>query len=196
MTAHKHYTKEQIDYIREIAYKRTRKEITDMFNTKFNENRTVRSIGSQLSRRKIRTCMQGHETQFKKGNKSWNKGKRVCFPGSEKGWFEKGHTNTRFPIGAERVSEGFVEIKTEQPEKWEKKHLVIWKEYNGYIPEGHVVLFKNNDKLDCRIENLFMVKRTVMSSVAIRKLRHENPAVNTAAHKLAELELTIKEKTK
>src|SRR5699024_9401696 len=128
---YKHYTDEQIDYIREIAKGRTRQDITDLFNKKFNQNRTVKGIANILHRHKIRTGMQGYNTQFKKGNSAWNKGlKQEDYLTEEqilasKGTrFKKGQVSPRRKeLGSERINEfGFIEVKTEQPDTWKLKH--------------------------------------------------------------------------
>ena len=114
---YKHYTDEQIDYIREIAKGRTRQDITDLFNEKFNQNRTVKGIANILHRHKIRTGMQGYNTQFKKGNGAWNKGlKQEDYLTEEQidklkhTQFKKGHVSPRRKeLGSERINEfGFI----------------------------------------------------------------------------------------
>lgn len=100
MARGKHYTPQEVEYIRSIAKGRTRQEITDMFNAKFNDNRTLRSIGSQLNRRGIKTKMQGHATQFKNGAKPWNKGMKGLQIGGVDTQFKKGQKSANSkPIG-------------------------------------------------------------------------------------------------
>lgn len=197
MTAHKYYTDEQVEYLRDIANGRTRDEITEMFNERFNDNRTMRSIGGLLSRRKIRTNMQGYKTRLNKGHTPWNKGKSVCAPGSEKGWFKKGHTDKRSPVGAERfTSEGWMEVKTAQPDIWEKKHLVVWKKSKGEIPYRHVVLFKDGDRKNCELDNLMMVHQNAMTTVGKRKAAIDDPELNHLIYKLTELEVVTNVKAR
>jgi hypothetical protein len=189
--AFKHYTDEQVEYLREIAYKRTRQEITDLFNEKFGTDKTVRSIGCQLSRKKIKTGMQGHGTQFEKNQAPWNKGmKGLVTPGSEKGWFKKGHTDKRAPIGTERVTtDGWTEVKACQPEGWIKKHREVWKEAYGEIPDGYVILFKDGNRQNCDLANLIKVSRATMLSVAKREVLTEYPELNELIYTITELEI-------
>jgi len=189
---YKQYTDEQVDYLREIAYKRTRGAITDMFNAKFGTDKSVRSIGCQLSRKKIRTGMQGHATQIKKGNVPWNKGIAFKSPGSEKGWFKDGNVDNQLPIGSEAEKNGFITIKTAQPLEWKYKHRVMWEEAYGEIPDDHYILFKDDNKKNVTLDNLFMVKDVAMRSVARRRMRSEHPDINVVTHKLTELDLTLK----
>ena len=64
----------------------------------------------------------------------------------------------------------------------------------GSVPDGYVVSFKDGDKLNCVIDNLFLVSRGAFTSVAKRGLRNEHPEINYSTHLLAELELAIKRK--
>jgi len=85
-----------------------------------------------------------------------------------------GHAGKSLPIGAERIRVSgstnkpiwFVKISNElcggenrkkAPYQWEKKHLIVWRNANGAIPKGHKVVFLNNDTLDCRLENLYLL---------------------------------------
>lgn len=58
------YTEEQLDYLREISQGRSCKEIRDMFNKKFNDNRTLKSINSI---RKDNNILTGSSGRFEKG---------------------------------------------------------------------------------------------------------------------------------
>jgi len=43
--------------------------------------------------------------------------------------------------------------------KWELLHKYIWEKENGPVPEGHCLWFKNQDSLDCRLDNLELITR-------------------------------------
>lgn len=43
--------------------------------------------------------------------------------------------------------------------KWELLHKYMWEKENGPVPEGHCLWFKNQDSLDCRLENLELITR-------------------------------------
>ena len=45
---------------------------------------------------------------------------------------------------------------------FELKHRMVWEKEKGPIPEGYVVAFKNQDKTDCRIENLILMSKSEM----------------------------------
>ncbi len=194
----KHYTDEQIAYIKSIALGKTSQEITDMLNQKYNDNRTMRSVRSLMSRNGIQNKMQGCNTHFKQGGKPWNKGMKGM-PGYSTGCkatqFKVGHIPyTHLPIGSEVEREGILLVKTAEPNVWMRKHIMVWEMHNGPVPEGYVVSFKDLDKTNCVIDNLFLVSRGALTSVARRGMRAEHPEINYSIHLLTELELAIKRK--
>lgn len=108
----------------------------------------------------------GRKTRFKKGDPAFNKGLR------QKEFMSKDSINrtkaTRFkkgdkpanwrPVGSTRVNVGgYVEIKVKEPRTWKLQHRVMWEEFNGKIPQAHAVVFKNNNSLDVRLENLELI---------------------------------------
>lgn len=85
-------------------------------------------------------------------------------------------------------------MKTAEPNVWMRKHIMVWEMHHGTVPDGYVVSFKDGDKLNCVIDNLFLVSKGALVSVAKRGLRAENPEINYSVHLLTELELAIKRK--
>jgi len=53
-------------------------------------------------------------------------------------------------------------IKTGEPNVFDLKHRVIWENTHGPIPKNQVLAFKNQDKTDCRLENLILMSRADM----------------------------------
>jgi len=45
------------------------------------------------------------------------------------------------------------------PTRWKAKHVVIWEQTHGPVPEGMAVVFKDGDKLNCDPDNLMLVSR-------------------------------------
>lgn len=44
-------------------------------------------------------------------------------------------------------------------QRWKAVHRLLWVERHGPVPAGHVVVFRNGDKTDLRLENLECVSR-------------------------------------
>lgn len=92
----------------------------------------------------------GRATQFKKGAIPPNKGRfGYCAPGSEKGWFPKGHQRSdTATVGAERIckKDGYIFVKVadkgDYALPWRLKQRVVWESIHGPIPPGHTVVFK------------------------------------------------------
>ena len=189
------YTDEQLEYLREIAEGRTREEIQELFNSKFNAAVTLGSLRSTMSRRGIRSNMQGYRTRYAKEHKLWNTGKKgICISG-EATQFKRGNLPpTHLQVGSEAEREGIILVKTAEPNIWMRKHIMVWEMHHGTVPDGYVVSFKDGDKLNCVIDNLFLVSRGAFTSVAKRGLRNEHPGINYSVHLLTELELAIRRK--
>lgn len=115
--------------------------------------------------------LHGEKSRFKKGNVSHNKGKKWAdfMPKesqarSRKTQFPKRHIPKNWkPIGWERKTrDGYIEIKVrdEYGEKrvknFELKHRLLWEQHNGPVPKGMMIKFKDGNKENIVIENLFI----------------------------------------
>lgn len=182
------YTEEQIEYIREIALNRTNKEITAMFNKKFNQNKTVDAITGAKNRHGIysytktytkeelkylRKIKQGksHREITELFNKKYNDNrteesiKSIMQENGMKldsdGRFKKGNRpeNTQ-PVGTEIMREdGYLYVKIAEPNKWKQKHRSIYEEHHGPVPAKHVVLFGDGNRLNFDIDNLILASK-------------------------------------
>jgi len=159
----KKYTDEMIEFLKEVAPQKTYKEITELFNKKFNLDLTAEIIKSLLSRKKI--CTETRGCLYKKGSIPWNKGKKG-YMGANKTSFKKGHKPKNWrPIGSERVdAEGYTLIKVSNEgckhKMWALKHRIVWEQHHKKkIPRGSVIIFADGDKSNLNIENLICVTR-------------------------------------
>ena len=119
---------------------------------------------SLWSRQAERLMATGRETRFEKGLTPWNKGKPFDLPESCKATqFKPGQKPWKtLPVGAERVTyAGHVEVKVQEDgrraEMWRKKAYVIWEAAHGPIPDGHIVVVKNGNQRDVRLDNLELI---------------------------------------
>lgn len=153
------YTDEEHAFLRDFIPGHTYVEIAEAFNKKFGLARSQANIKSYMGNNKLRNGLKGY---FKKGHVPYNKGRKgYCSPGCEKTWFKKGHIPKNYrPVGSERVTQdGYVEIKVSDPNEWELKHRVVWEEANGPINKDECLLFRDNNRQNCCIDNLILVKR-------------------------------------
>lgn len=103
----------------------------------------------------------GEKYRFQPGHTTWNKDKKgVCFGGVAT-QFKKGRLPHNYkPVGTERLLEGYLYVKVADPKTWVPKHYELWKETHGqYPPKGHVLIFKDGNRLNITIENLQLLTR-------------------------------------
>ena len=166
----------------------------------------ARTLGIESSREKIQSA--GYEVskspasiarRFQNGSVSLNKGKKVSpetYAKMQPTMFKKGHTPVNHrDVGSERVNMyGYIEIKVAEPNRWRLKHRVIWEQVNGAIPKGFNVQFKNHNRQDCRIENLYLISKAEQMAKEnsfwakypkeIQEIIHLKGVVNRAIHKV------------
>jgi hypothetical protein len=106
--------------------------------------------------------------RFQKGHVPANKGLRRpgWGPGRMKETqFKKGQVGSKFvPIGTLRVnSDGYIDRKIRTDKKgssnWRALHRILWEEARGPVPPGHIVVFKDGNKLNCVLENLELITK-------------------------------------
>ena len=137
----------------------------------------------------------GLRCYFEKGHIPSNKGKKGFYaPGSEKGWFKKGHSpHNHVEVGTEVMStDGYLKIKTAEPNVWEFKHIMEWEKYHGKVPEGMLISFKDGDHYNCAIENLMCITRAEHAILNHQGMRSSSPEITETALTLAKLKHKIR----
>lgn len=162
-------TTAEINFLKENIEGTPIKELTVMLNAAFDKHYTATQVHGMCYWRGLRT---GRDTKFKAGKKE---------------------TLRTREIGTETVdSNGYVRLKV-GPNDWRMKHRYVWEQANGPIPDDYVVLFLDQNKLNCALENLFLVQRKYIPIVN-RNLKFSSDSVaNRCLLKLAEIDFKIKE---
>ncbi len=79
----------------------------------------------------------------------------------KKGQFPVGKDPEFYVLGALRVNtDGYIDMRISfRPGAlgWRALHKIIWEDANGPIPMGHILRFRNGDKLDVCLENLELI---------------------------------------
>lgn len=103
---------------------------------------------------------RGEVTFFKKGQQSWNKGKKG-YMGANVTSFKKGNKpHNHKPIGSTRHDkDGYLVIKVAEPNKWKFLHRHIWEQAHGKIEKGFNVIFKDGNKLNTELFNLEVISK-------------------------------------
>lgn len=108
--------------------------------------------------------------QFRKGQAPANKGRKIetwmsaeSIERSKQGRFKKGEFRadnpSSRPDGWEKVyADGYVWMKVSGGKR-RAKHRWVWEQAHGPIPKGMVIRFKDGDRTNCALENLFMVSQ-------------------------------------
>lgn len=193
----KMFTDAQEDYLKSIVTGKMTDEIAALVNEKYNLQVTPKQIRAWKQRNAISS---GVDACFKPGQQAWNKGISFHSGGrSHETWFKTGQAPVNWkPVGSERLNvDGYLEIKTEEPRKWELKHRVVYREHFGEIPKGHALVFNNRDRTDCRPENLMLVTRGQLAVLNKRGLLQGDAELNKTAVLIADVVMAMtKRRTK
>lgn len=95
---------------------------------------------------------------------------------SENGW-----SKTKLPIGTEKIFNGFVYVKISETreknkthkayhENWKMKAHYLWEKENGKIPKGYCLCYKDGNKLNCELENLYLVTPSELGKLVQNKV--------------------------
>lgn len=91
------------------------------------------------------------------------------------------------PIGTEKeITGGYINVKVGNGE-WELKHRIKYKEYNGSIPEGYVVIFANGNRKDFSKDNLIAISRNTLKIMNSHNLIKEDSEVTKTGTIIAEI---------
>jgi len=156
-TVRHYYTDKEKEFIKNNIKGQRTSELTEMFNKEF---------GTNLKRSQIRSFTKNHgitsgvNTQFKKGNEPWSKG-RTDLTGHKPTQFKKGNrpANAK-PVGTEIITrDEYTKVKVKEPNIWRYKHKMVYEKHKGKIPEGKALIFADQDKSNMDIDNLILVDR-------------------------------------
>ena len=123
--------------------------------------------------------------RFKPGHVPENKGKKVSaevYAKCKPTMFRKGNIPHNYrPVGSECLrDDGYVWVKIADPNKWVQKQRAVWMEHHGEIPKGYNVQFRNKDRMDFRIENLYLISKA-------DQMKNENSLIASYPKPLADL---------
>lgn len=110
------------------------------------------------------------KTSFSKGHVPFNKGKKMpeaTYDKCKATMFKKGHETVQtkydncISIRRDHEQRGGPPYKYIRlsKSKWIPLHVHIWQKKHGKIPKGMIVIFKDGDTMNCKIDNLEMISR-------------------------------------
>lgn len=193
------FPKEVTDFIIQNNYGKSAIEIMELVNNVFKTDYKINQIKGFRKNHKLISGISG---QFTRGHVSANKGRKgYCPPGSEKGWFQKGHVPyNHLKLGTEIIDiNGYHKIKIGEPNVWKFKHIIVWEEHNGKVPEGCNIIFSDGNKDNCDISNLMCITRAenaIMNKQGLRfgnaELTEKGLLIAKLKHKTSELSREMK----
>ena len=163
----KHYTKEDDELLRRLYPTMRAAELGEMIG---RSDKSVIGRANKLGLKKDRDFMIecSKAGQFKKGQTPPNKGKKwddylskEQQERSRSTLFGKGHMpHNHVPVGTEaKTTVGYRNVKVGEPKEWKFKHIMLWEEHHGAVPEGMFVYFKDRNRDNVTIENLAITNR-------------------------------------
>ena len=174
------FSAEEKEYLKTIYKGRLCKEVAEMINQKFKTNHTAREVEGYKNRNHLRS---GIDSTFKKGQTPANKGKKWSeFLTEEqqekarKTCYQKGHIPKQHrEVGEERITaEGKWQVKIAESNVWKSKHVIVYEEAYGKIPEGMNLIFADGNKLNINLDNLLLVTDSELLQMNKNKLIKED----------------------
>ena len=161
------YSDEQVQFVRDNCPHMPKKELLKRFNARFGTEITLSKLKALMANRKVNS---GRTGCFPKGHRPWNYGtKGQGLTGPNKKSFKKGNIPpNRKPLWHERIcsKDGFILMKVPEknpytgfPTRYKHKHVWVWEQEHGPVPDGHVVFFIDGDKTNCVPGNLMLIQR-------------------------------------
>lgn len=212
-------------FLKENSYGRSRKELTDIFNAKFKTIKTVKSISSICNKYryysidKTKYYFTDEMISFLEKNVKSNKWDEITKKFNSYFSCSKSIStikttclrrfglvnglpnctfweNEKHPLGTERIHHGYIVIKTEEPNIWTPKHILLWEQKNGSVPDGYCIIFADGDRTNFSEDNLIKVNRKELYHLNIRKLRFSDPEYTKIGLNIAKIFIMAKERQK
>ena len=96
------------------------------------------------------------------------------------------------PLGYEKLTkDGYIKIKAHELKPMVLKHHHVWEQAHGKIPDGHLILFKNMDKTDCRLGNLILVSRAEQARLNQTFVKLANKDTNLSCILMAKIKTLV-----
>lgn len=110
--------------------------------------------------------------------------RKVLKTAFQKGNIPKAHRE----VGSERIDrDGYILIKTKEPNKWEFKHRYIYESLYGSIPTGHKLIFADGNRQNVDINNLILVSNAEELIMNSRGLYKRNAELTRTGSLIAKL---------
>ena len=92
--------------------------------------------------------------------------------------------------------EGFLKIKTAEPNQWMLLHRYVWETANRTIPSKHVLRFIDGNRQNCTLENLECLPKAVSLLLNQGDYQHQHAELKPAIKANCFLKNAISAKTR
>lgn len=185
------------DYIAENYKGVGPKEMAERLNRRFGTDYTVKQIAAYYKNHGHNSGLTG---RFQPGHVPANKGTHPPTHGRmAETQFRAGHTpHNKLPIGSIIMkADGYMWQKLgEGARDWRQKHLLVWEEAHGPIPDGHVITFKDGDKTNYDLDNLALITMAESIELTRRGLRTKDKQLTETGILIARLNCKVSKKLK
>jgi hypothetical protein len=192
------YTDEEFEWLRDNIPGLNIYEVMEAFKRHFGYE--ISKLKADKFRDKF-NVRSGIKTQWGNGQKNtFVPPKGYHAPGSEKGWFKEGSLpKNTMQLGDIKIGKDgykYMKVKFTKPSRfgWKLVHHLEWEKHHGLIPKGHVVVFKNQDINDIRIENLEMISRADHARMCQMKLYSKDEEITASGINIARVSTVIGKK--
>lgn len=162
--------------------------------------------GRQLTEQQVKSICKNHGIKSGRDGRfgapgfvPWNTGtKGQGLTGANRCSFKTGNVPpNRNPLWTERIcsKDGFILMKVPEqdphtgfPTRYKHKHVWIWEQANGPVPQGMAVSFIDTKKLHCELENLMLVTRNELLLLNLHKYSEQSEELRPSILALAKLE--------
>lgn len=174
------YTDKENEWLKEHINDCKWDELTERYNAEFGKSRT-------------KTALKRH---------CWGV---LHIISERKGYFPKGNVPHNInDIGAEMWENGYLWVKVNNikgkhgshhayRQNWKQKHIVIWEEAHGKLPEGKQIVFLDGDRTNFDLDNLYCVDLRIMAVMNRNKWFTDNRENTLTAIKWCELHFALKD---
>lgn len=179
MTTKRYFTAEQDNWLIEnFSQFDCYKDMADMFNNVFSENRSPEAIREKCNKR---LHLKGKPSVTQYGSKP----------------------KEQLPLGTIRKSQTGTYIKVKKvPEKsaisgykkpyWIPLQEKVYSDNFGRVPEGNMICFLDNDRNNFNIENLYMIDRKISAIMSSNRWWSTDPQLTKTAILWCKLHYAIK----
>lgn len=184
------WTAEEMQFLQEYApghhYIEIETEIERRFGWKPSRSQLKNRL--QCSGIRLNVAPSG---RFQPGHEPFSKGTKGLLK-KNSGSFQKGNMpKNHRPVGSTRVVQGYHETKVAEPNVWKQTHRLVWEEAHGLVPDGCMVVFKDQDHSNLKLNNLMLISRAQNVRMNQNGLFSADPEVTEAGANLAELMCSI-----